>query len=154
MVVSTFRGQVPRFDVTLTADESGGLRLAGPAPVSAIVTADESLTAHLGSPDFFDTERHPDLRFVSTSVQRGEGDRVTVRGELTMKGITRPVELCGTLEGPVRDPLGATRLGLLLEGSVDRRDYELRWQMPLPDGGLALGNEVRLSAQLELVRDA
>jgi polyisoprenoid-binding protein YceI len=152
MVVSTFRGELPEFDVTLVAGD-GEPRLEGRAPVAAISTRDPNLTAHLASPDFFDAERHPDVRFASTAIELRPDGELLVEGELTIKGISRPVVLLGALEGPLEDPFGGTRLGLTLEGSVDRREFDLTWNMPLPGGGLAVGNDVRLVAQVELVRE-
>jgi polyisoprenoid-binding protein YceI len=152
MVVSTFRGELPEFDVTLVAGD-GEPRLEGSAPVAAITTKDPNLTAHLAAPDFFDAERHPEVRFASTAIELRPDGELIVEGELTIKGITRPVVLLGALEGPAEDPFGGSRIGLSLEGTVDRREFDLNWNMPLPGGGLAVGNEVRLVAQVELVRE-
>jgi polyisoprenoid-binding protein YceI len=152
MVVNAFRGEFGQFSGRLTIDASG-VRIEGAAPVDSVSTRDPNLTAHLASPDFFDAERHPEVRFTSTDVSV-EGDRVRIEGELTLKGITRPVTLTGSLTGPVDDPYGNVRVGLSLDGSIDRRDFDITWNAPLPGGGLALGNEVALSAQLELVRES
>jgi polyisoprenoid-binding protein YceI len=153
MVVSTFRGRLPEFEATLTSTPEG-VTLAGSAPVDRITTDEPDLTAHLQSPEFFDAERHPEASFRSTGVQPEGEDRLTIAGELTIKGITRPVELRGTVVGPVTDPYGNERLGLELETTIDRFDYDMRWSMPLPDGGLAVSRDVRLHAQLELLREA
>jgi polyisoprenoid-binding protein YceI len=151
MVVSTFRGDVPVVEASLEATEAGS-RLVGVAQVASIKTQDENLDAHIQAPDFLDAQRHPELRFASTDIERqGESD-VIVRGEMTVKGITRPVELRGELVGPVEDPYGNSRLGLELTTKFDRRDYDLNWQSPLPGGGLALGYEITLTAHLELVK--
>jgi polyisoprenoid-binding protein YceI len=77
---------------------------------------------------------------------------LTIAAQLTIKGITRSVELRGVIAGPVEDPFGATRLGLELAATIDRRDYGLDWNIALSGGGWALGNEVTISAQLEFVR--
>jgi polyisoprenoid-binding protein YceI len=153
MVVSTFRGRVPRFEATLTADDAG-LRLEGTAPVAALEFADPNLHEHIMSPDFLDLERHPELRFVSTAVEVDAEGAVVAEGELTVRGVARPLVLRGTLEGPIHDPYGSGRIGLTLEGTFDRRDFGLTWQLPLPDGGLALGHEVQLNGQLELVHES
>jgi len=151
-VVSTFRGRMTDFAATLTAAEDGAARLEGVGRVESVVTLEENLTAHLQSPDFFDAQRHPETTFRSTSIERRGEDGVVVAGELTLKGVTRPVELHGTITGPVVDLGDAERLGLELEGTIDRTDFGLNWNLPLPKGGLAVGNDVRLVAQLELVR--
>jgi polyisoprenoid-binding protein YceI len=153
MVVSTFRGRVPRFEAVLSADD-GALRLEGTAPVAALEFADPTQHGHIMSPDFLDLDRHPDLRFASTAIDLGDDGAIVVEGELTLRGATRPIVLRGAIEGPVQDPFGGSRLGLRLEGALDRRDFGLTWDMPLPDGGLVLGHEVQLTAELELAREA
>lgn len=150
-VVSTFRGELPDFEAELRVAEDGA-RLVGRGRVASIQTRDETLTAHLFAPDFFDSERFPEIGLTSTSVERA-GDRISVEAELRIKETTRPVRLTGTIEGPAADPFGGTRLALALETAIDRRDFGLEWGMTLPGGGLYLGNEVTLSAELELVKD-
>jgi polyisoprenoid-binding protein YceI len=109
----------------------------------------------LQSPDFFDVERYPELRFESTSVEgEGEGEELVVRGDLTIKGETRPVELRGAFLGAGADPYGNDRIGLELETSVDRTDFGLNWNAPLPGGGFLLPNEVVLRATFAAVREA
>ena len=145
MGVTPFRGGFGRFEATL----AGG-RLVGTAPVEAITTDDENLTAHLLSPDFFDEQRHPELRFESSEI-RSDGDEVVVPGELTLKGVTRPVELRGTMTGPITDPYGGTRLGLELETTIDRTEFGITWNADMPNGTKALADEVTLKADLSLV---
>jgi polyisoprenoid-binding protein YceI len=150
MVVSTFRGKFDDYDAELTAGEDGAT-LRGAVRVASVDVKDETLEAHLQSPDFFDAERHPELRFDSKIVRR-DGDEVVVEGELTIRGATHPVEARGTISGPHIDLGDSSRLGLELEASVDRRAYGLEWNAPLPKGGVALGDEVTLLVNLEFVR--
>jgi len=145
MVVSTFRGELPEFDVTV---RDGAL--TGTAPVSAIVTRDEQLSGHLSSPDFFDAAAHPEVVYRSTATRVEDGELV-MDGELTLKGITRPLTLRGSISGPHEDPYGLQRIGVELHGSIDRRDFSMNWQAELPGGGLVLGHEVTLAAQVELI---
>ena len=148
MGVTPFRGGFKRFDATL-ADGT----LVGSAPVETIQTDDENLTAHLLSPEFFDAERHPVLHFESSEITR-DGDEVTIDGLLTLKGESRPVELRGTITGPLSDPYGNSRLGLELETTIDRTEFGINWNAELPSGGQVLADDVKLSAQLELVQQA
>src|SRR5215218_8425811 len=99
MVVSTFRGRFEDYAATLTANEDGTLRLEGRVSADSIAVKDETLAAHLKAPDFFDTERHPDITFSSTLV-RAENGSLVVDGELTIKGTTRPIEARGVLTEP------------------------------------------------------
>lgn len=151
MVVATFRGRFEHFDATLEVGENGDAKLVGVVQTDSIVVKDENLAGHLKSPDFFDTERYPDLRFESTSIRR-EGDELIVDGELTIKGNTHPVEGRGTLVGPHEDIAGNTKLGVTLETTIDRTLYGLEWNAPLPKGGFALANDVQLTVELELAR--
>jgi len=143
-VVGRFRGGFDRFDVTL--DEQG---LRGTTDVSSIDIDEPNLGGHLLSPDFFDAERYPELSFRSNAISV-DGDAVTVDGELTLKGITKPVTITGTVSGPAGHLDGSSRLGLELETVVDRREFGLEWNAPLPTGGFVLGNDVKLTAELEL----
>ena len=151
MVVSTFRGRFEDFDATLTAAEDGTLRLEGRVRADSIVVKDENLAAHLKSPEFFDTERYPEVTFTSTLV-RSEGGELIVDGELTIKGHTRPIEARGTITEPVVTFGDVEKIGLELEATVDRTEYGLDWNAPLPKGGFALDNDVKLVVSLELLK--
>ncbi len=143
--VATFSGTVPDFDATL---EDG--KLTGVARIASITVKDENLTAHLLSPEFFDAERHPEVGFTTETIRR-EGDEVEVAGQITIKGITKPATLRGTIVGPSVDHFGKTRVGLSLETTVDRTAFDINWNMPLPNGDPALANDVTLKADLTLV---
>jgi polyisoprenoid-binding protein YceI len=151
MVVATFRGRFEDFDVTLEADENGEVKLTGVVKADSIVVKDENLQAHLKSPDFFDTERYPEIRYESSSIRR-EGDEIVVDGELTIKGNTHPVEGRGTIVDPHEDIAGNTKIGVTLETTVDRTKFGLNWNAPLPKGGFALANDVALQVELELAK--
>jgi polyisoprenoid-binding protein YceI len=143
--VSTFTGEVPEFEASLVDGE-----LTGVARIASLVTRDENLTAHLASPEFFDAERFPEVRFESSDIRR-DGDRVTIDGTIAIKGETRPAVLEGTIVGPAVDHFGANRVGLKLSTTVDRTQFGITWNMPLPNGEPALANEVTLKADLTLV---
>jgi polyisoprenoid-binding protein YceI len=151
MVVATFRSSLPDFEATLTADDHGAAVLEGVGRVASVATNDPNLTGHLQSPDFFDAERYPEVRFRSTRIAR-DGDSLTVVGELTLKGHTRAIELAGDFFGPVVGLGDAERIGAELTGRFDRTDYGLSWNAPLPKGGFAVGDEVTISAHLEFLR--
>jgi polyisoprenoid-binding protein YceI len=145
MIVANFRGGFDTFDVTL--DEQG---LRGTVDVATISVSEPNLNGHLLSPDFFDAERNPQLSFSSTSV-RVSGDELEIDGSLTVRGATKPVTITGTVSGPAVGMDGNPRLGLELDTVIDRTAYGLDWNAPLPSGGFAVGNDVKLHAELELV---
>src|SRR6266498_6094742 len=148
----SFRGHFDDVDAKLVS-EGDTARIEGSARVASVEVKDENLEAHLQSPDFFDAERHPDLSFESIEIDRS-GDAVTVGGEITIKGVTKPVELTGTIADPITDAHGNERIGLRLETTVDRTDFGVDWNVPLPDGRPALADAVKLSAELYFVREA
>jgi polyisoprenoid-binding protein YceI len=151
MVVATFRGSFTDFDVTL--DNIGGEPVIyGAVRVGSVDVRDDNLNAHLLSPDFFDAERTPEIRFTSTDI-RTEGDELVVDGELEIKGTNRPVEARGTIVGPVENVAGREGVGIELSTTVDRRDYDLNWNAELPKGGFAVENQVTLNVHLELAKE-
>ncbi len=146
LVVANFRGGFDTFDVTL--DEDG---LRGTVDVASVNVSEPNLNGHLLSPDFFDAERNPQLSFHSTAIRVSDAG-LDIDGALTLKGVTRPVAITGTVSGPVTHPFdGSSRLGLELETVIDRTAYGLDWNAPLPTGGFAVGNDVKLHVELELV---
>ena len=150
-MVGAFRGQFRDVEATLGAG-SEDVRLSGAARVASVDVKDENLAAHLQSPEFFDVERYPELRFVSTDVT--DGEELTVRGEITIKGVTQPVELTGRATAPITDAYGRERFGLTLSTTLDRTAFGLNWNLPLPSGEPALANEVTLVAELYFVKEA
>jgi polyisoprenoid-binding protein YceI len=149
MGVSIFRGRFEHLDASLTVSEDGAAELAGSVSADAIVVKDENLQAHLRSPDFFDTERYPEIRFVSNSLRR-DGEELIVDGQLTIKDQSHAVEARGTITGPTETLGGVVKLGVTLEAIIDRTQFGLNWNAPLPKGGFALANDVKLTIELEL----
>ena len=143
--VATFGGDVPEFEASLVDGT-----LTGVAKIASLNVKDENLQAHLLSPEFFDAERNPEVRFQASNVSR-DGDNITLAGEISIKGISKPATLNGTITGPAVDHFGANRVGLKLETTIDRTEFDIKWNMPLPNGEPALANEVTLKADLTLV---
>lgn len=148
--VATIRGQVREFQAVLEAG-ADDLRLSGSGSTASLTTGQDDRDAHLATPDFFDAERYPEFRFVSSEAER-DGDDFVVRGEITLKGVTRPIELRGELAGPVTDAFGVPRVGVELAGSLDRTEFGISWNAPLPGGDLLLANRVKVTASLSLVQ--
>jgi polyisoprenoid-binding protein YceI len=149
-VVATFRGNFADYEVTL-ANSDGEPRLYGAVRTDSVEVRDPKLTGHLLSPDFFDAERYPEITFTSTAIHVNGGELV-VPGKLTIKGTTQDVEARGGIVGPVEYLGGDERVGIDLETTVDRTEYGLNWNAPLPRGGVAVENEVTLTVHLELTQ--
>jgi len=149
-MISTFRGSFRDYDARLE-NTNGRARLEGSAEVASVDVRDENLTAHLQSPDFFDAERNPRIEFSSQSLEVAANGELRLDGELTIRGITRPITAVGRLEHVGADMSGSGRIGVGLETTVDRREFGLEWNAALPKGGFALGNDVKLVVHLELI---
>ncbi len=150
MVVATFRGRFEDFDATLTVNEDGTARLLGEVKADSIVVKDETLKGHLGAPDFFDTERFDTISFDATELRR-DGEELVVDGILTIKDQSHAVEARGTITDP-HEAFAGPSVGLTLEAIIDRTKFGLNWNAPLPKGGFALANDVKLTVELELVQ--
>src|SRR4051812_2056777 len=148
--VSLFRGTLNEVAATL-ADG----RLEGTAKVESIsIRTPEQFRAHVLSAEFFDADNHPDVTFTSSDLELAEDGTAKVEGELTIKGITHPVTAAGTWIAPAPDAFGSTRGHLNLEAVIDRSQWDMNWNAPLPSGGKALANEVTLTVDISLVEQA
>jgi polyisoprenoid-binding protein YceI len=147
----TVKGRVPGFSGRIRGGDNPSI--VGTVTVSSITTFDEARDGHLQSPDFFDADRYPTLDFESTSV-RSFGDELVVEGDLTIKGVTKPVELRGRFVGMGPDLVGNERIGIELAGTIDRTEFGLNWNAPLPGGGFLLPDEVRLTASFVGLQEA
>jgi polyisoprenoid-binding protein YceI len=151
--VSTFRGSFREVDARLTAHD-GTIALEGQARVDSISIAEppEFREHVVRGADFFDADTHPVIALRSTRVELADDGTATLTGELTIRGLTRPITAHGTYRPTREDPFGNHRAGLELRTSVDRRSWDMHWQMALPDGSDALGWDVEITVQLELIK--
>jgi polyisoprenoid-binding protein YceI len=147
-LAGTFTGSFNDFDAQLS---DGTLK--GSVAVASVQVKDPNLDGHLQTPDFFDAERYPQLSFESKDITRS-GNELTINGEITIKGHTEPVEITGVITDPMSDPYGGERLGLKLEAKVDRTAFGVNWNNPLPSGEPALSNEVTITVELQLSKEA
>jgi polyisoprenoid-binding protein YceI len=151
MGIATVRGRFDGFQGQIDASGDAPV-LAGSVDVATIDTGEENRDAHLKAPDFFDVQRHPEITFHSTATELGSDGRITLTGDITIKGITNPIELVGTIAENGPDPWGNERVGLELESKIDRRDFDLKWNQTLPNGNLLVANEVKLLVSVSAVK--
>jgi polyisoprenoid-binding protein YceI len=149
--ISTFRASFGKVDATLESSDEA-IKLSGAVTVDSIDVADDMLRPHLLSPEFFDAERHPEVRFSSNELEIADDGSVELRGELTINTTTNPIEARGAIKGPVVGPDDNERIALDFETVVNRHDYGMGWNMDLPDGRKVLGDDVKLIVHLELIR--
>jgi polyisoprenoid-binding protein YceI len=151
MVIQTVKGRFRDFDgAIITGAEP---TIAGSIRVASLDTLHEERDAHLRSPDFFDVERHPEISFEASGLQFNGDDRhFSLPGELTIKGITRPITLDGELHGTIADAAGGEQIALALRGQLDRSDYGLVWNRLLETGNVLVGDTVDLVLDVAAVR--
>ena len=151
--LATFRASFRDVHARLTAD-GDAISLEGQARVDSVSIGEPAeFREHVvRGADFFDADRHPLITFRSTRVELRDDGSAAVSGELAMRGATRAISARGTYQPPRKDPFGNCRAGLELEATIDRRAWKMDWQMALPDGSDALGWDVQITVDLELIR--
>jgi polyisoprenoid-binding protein YceI len=149
--IATVKGRALVLEGTIRGGDAPAIE--GTVDASSLTTFDETRDAHLRTPDFFDADRYPELRFVSSRVEGRDGELV-VEGDLTIRGVTKPVELRGSFRGATVDAYGNERIGIDLTGSVDRQEFGVSWNAPLPGGGFLLPDEIPLVASFSAVKAA
>jgi polyisoprenoid-binding protein YceI len=152
-LAGTFKGTFRDVTATLTIAEDGTATLEGAADVTSVDVKDEDQNAHIQGPEFFDAESFPQLLFAAEDIEL-DGEQATIGGRITIKGVTKPVTLTGTVVPPIEDPWGNQRLGVKLTATVDRTEFGLNWNNPLPGGDPALANDVTIVAELQFVKAA
>ena len=152
MMISTVKGKFTSFAASVSLDPKNvtAASVEASVDIASIHTGEEQRDGHLKSGDFFDAEQHPKMTFKSTSVTQS-GTAVTIAGDLTIKGSTKPVTLKGTMEGPAKDPWGNQRVGFSLATEIDREDFGLTWNQVLETGGVLVGKKVKISVEAELI---
>ena len=156
MVVSKTRGRFTKFSGQIEFDPDDPAKSSVQVTIdpASLDTADAQRDAHLRSADFFDVDKYPQATFKSTKVIDLDGDKYQVEGDLTIRGVTRPVVLEAVFEGSAKDPWGGERAGFAAVASVDRRDFGLTWNKALEAGGVLVGDKVELTLEIEAVKQA
>ncbi|MBL0912701.1 MAG: YceI family protein [Bacteroidia bacterium] len=154
MMITNVTGSFTDFDVNAEAgsDDFSGAKISFTARTASVNTANEQRDAHLKSADFFDAEQFPELKFQSTAFNKKGGDLYTLEGNLTIKDVTRPVTLNVEFGGINTDPWGNVKAGFSLAGVINRKDFGLSWNASLETGGVLVGEEVKLLAEIQLVK--
>ena len=152
MMITTVKGRFAEFEGTIAADETNLADSSVDVTMQAatIDTRSEQRDAHLRSPDFLDVETYPEVTFRSTRVE-GTKDEFQLTGDLTIRGVTRPITLDVTFEGEGKDPWGGTRASFSAKGKFDRRDFGLTWNVALETGGILVSNEVKINIEAQVV---
>lgn len=152
-LVAKTRGRFTTFDATVVVgDTAETSSVEATIDVASVTTGEPQRDGHLRSADFFDAETHPAMTFRSTAVRHLRGERYEADGELSVRGVTRPVTLDVELHGVTTDPWGGERAGFSATTEVDREAFGLTWNQVLETGGLLVGKKVRIEIEAELIR--
>jgi polyisoprenoid-binding protein YceI len=155
MMIATVRGHFS--DVTGSVVTNGtpeGSSVEAEIGVASISTGQEQRDAHLRSADFFDVEKYPKITFVSREIRAAGDDEFTMTGDLTIRGVTHPITLAVTSEGRGRDPWGNEKAGYTATGKFSRAAYGLEWNQALETGGVLVGDDVKITLDVELTHQA
>jgi polyisoprenoid-binding protein YceI len=154
MMISTVKGRFADLEGTITIDDADPAASSVQVTINAasVDTRQEQRDAHLRSADFFDVEKYPTLTFRSRRVESTGRDRFRIVGDLTIRGVTREIVLEAADEGRGKDPWGNERAGFNAHAVIDRRDFGLTWNAALEAGGILVGNDIRISLEVEAVK--
>jgi polyisoprenoid-binding protein YceI len=154
LMISTVTGNFHAFsaNVETDGDDFSTAKITFSANIDSISTGDAQRDGHLKSPDFFDAAQFPSIGFESTAFTKHTGDAYKLSGNLTMHGITKAVELDAELGGIAKDPWGNTKAGFTLSGKLNRKDFGLSWNVALETGGILVGEDVKLHAEVQFVK--
>jgi polyisoprenoid-binding protein YceI len=153
MMVSTVHGEFKSYSGTieLDAQDLTRSRVSGEIEVASIDTGNSDRDNHLRANDFFDAPNHPTISFRSTRLERLSSDTFKVFGDLTIRGVTREVELEAEYAGQHKNPWGKTSTGFTVTGTINRKDFGMDFNMPLETGGLLVGEKVKIQLDIEAV---
>ena len=156
LMITTVTGSFKQFDLTVeteTEDFETARKIEFTADISSISTNNEQRDTHLKSADFFHGEEHPQLRFVGTNYE-AKGDEAALHGELTIRGITKPLTLNVEFGGTVVDPYGQTKAGFTVNGKISRKEFGLTWNAVTEAGNVVVSDEIKIHAEVQLVKQA
>jgi polyisoprenoid-binding protein YceI len=155
LLISTVTGNFKEFNGSVTADDNfDNARINFETSIDSLTTHNDQRDEHLKSPDFFESAAYPKLTFVSTKFDRKSEDTFELEGNLTIKGITRPVTLNVEYNGIAQDPYGNTKAGFELTGKINRKDFGLTWNALTEAGGMVVSDEVKLLGNIQLLKQS
>jgi polyisoprenoid-binding protein YceI len=156
LMIATVKGKFTGLEGTMftEGEDLESARVEARILASSISTGNEQRDAHLRSADFLSVEQFPALTFRSTRIEALKDGNFRVSGDLTIKDVTRPVELLATRQGVVTDPWGGYRMGITATAQIRRSEFGITWNQAIEAGGVVVGDEIRISVEAELIRAA
>ena len=156
LMITNVSGSFKNFqaEVETTETDFGTAQINLTADMESISTNNEQRDAHLRNADFFEVEKYPELKFRSTNLEKKDSETFVLHGELTLKGITKTVKLNMEYNGVAKDPWGGERAGFVITGKINRSEWGVNFNGVLETGGVVLSDEVKISGEIELVKQA
>lgn len=153
LMITTVKGRITDIEGTIHGDEKDPRNSSVEAILKAasLDTRTDQRDQHLRSADFLDVEKFPEIRFTSTRIQ-GDKESFKLTGDLTIRDVTKPITLDVEFEGTTRDPWGGDRVGFSAKGKFDRREFGLTWNQALEAGGVVVGNEIKISLEVQAIK--
>lgn len=154
MMISTVTGYFTQItgQAHTEGEDFADAQVSFEADINSIATNNEQRDGHLKSADFFDAENHPKMTFASTSLKPKSDNEYVMHGDLTIRGVSKPVSLNVEYGGTIQDPYGMTRAGFTIDGTINRKDFGLEWHAVTEAGGLVVGDDVRIHANVEFTK--
>lgn len=155
-MITTVTGVFTKFSASMesSATDFSDAKIQFEADVNSISTNNEQRDGHLKSDDFFNAEKFPIIRFVSTGITKKSDTEFVVNGNMTIRDITHPVSLNAAYTGTVTDPYGQTKAGFEIQGKLNRKDFGLKWSATTEAGSIVVSDEVRLQMDIQMVKAA
>ena len=156
LMITNVKGEFRKFNATLTSDGHNFSKAAVSVTIDAasVFTNEENRDNHLKSTDFFDVENHKEITFVGASFDKVDDDTYTLKGMLSIKGISKEITLDVEFGGVNKDPWGNEKAGFAVSGKINRKDFGLNWNAALETGGVLVSEEVKINAEVQLVKQA
>lgn len=154
MMISNVTGRFNQFEASATSDDDqfNNPKIRFSAAIDSIDTGNTDRDGHLKSPDFFDAAQHGSMSFESTGFSKKDDDEYELSGNLTMRGVTKPVKLNVEFAGIGQDPWGNTKAGFSINGKLNRKDWGLNWNAALETGGVLVSEDVKIHAEVQMVK--
>lgn len=152
LMITNVKGEFKKISAEIEGEDYKNAPIKVSIDTSSVSTNEDNRDNHLRSADFFDVEKYKEITFVKTSFKSSEGNTYELKGNLTIKGITKEVKLSVEYGGVNKDPWGNEKAGFSVEGKLNRSDWGLTWNAPLETGGVLVSDEVRISADVQFVK--
>lgn len=156
LMITNVKGEFRKFSASLSSDGNNFSKASVNVAIDAasVFTNEDNRDNHLKSADFFDVENHKEITFVGTSFEKVDDENYTLKGNLTIKGVSKEISLDVEFGGINKDPWGNEKAGFSVSGKINRKDFGLNWNAALETGGVLVSDEVKINAEIQLVKQA